>query len=129
MATGELADALHRDLLSDRLELDDLGWRGLWAYITTAQPGTAIYHERFEGWTTGDHIAAEHLSDFREYLWRFTVVHFEGGKDIPFPDRVPHPGIEDVDTTPAATWETVELDDLVSPEVRQLLRGGAPFQS
>lgn len=119
--TGDLADAVHRDLTVDRLTLDGLDWRGLFAYVTAAPPGTAIHHARNDGWTVTDHIAAEHLSDFRELLWRYTAVHFEGGKTIPFPQRITHPGDEPVEAGP--TWETVTIDDMVPPEIRKLLRG------
>jgi hypothetical protein len=120
IVAGELADAVARDLLADRLCFDELGWRGLWAYVTAAPPGTAIYHARFDGWTVGDHLGAELLSELRELLWRYTAVHFEGGRDIPFPVRVTHPGIT---TETPVSWSTVELDDMVSPQVRALLRG------
>lgn len=119
--TGDLADAVHRDLLADRLTLDDLSWRDLWCYVTAAQPGTAIHHARNDGWVVGDHIAAEQLSDIRELLWRYTALHFEGGKNLPFPERVVHPGAEPA--APGKTWATVSLDEMISPEVRDLLKG------
>lgn len=124
MATGPLADALNRDLISDRLALDELGWRGLWSYITAAPPGTAIYHERFEGWTLGDHLAAEQLYEDRKLGWRYAARNFEGGSKIPFPEPIPRPGVVDENDDPnAPTWETATVDDLISPEVRALLKG------
>lgn len=119
--TGELADPLHRDLTTDRLTLDDLNWRDLWAYVTAAPPRTALHHARNEGWTVGDHIAAEQLSELRELLWRYTAIHFKDGNTIPFPARVPHPGDTPAEAGP--TWETVTLDQMVPPEVRELLKG------
>lgn len=120
--TGELADAIRRDLLTDQLEFDDLGWHGLWAYITAAPPGTAIHYARSKGWTLGDKIAAEQLDVDRRIEWRYTAVHFEGGTDIPFPEPTDYPGRDATDDA-AKTWETVTIDELVSPEVRALLEG------
>lgn len=124
VATGDLADAITRDLLSDRLAFDELGWRGLWCYITAAPPGTAIYHARHEGWTITDHIAAEQLYELRKLGWRYTALHFERGKDEPFPERIPRPGVEPPEKYDGPTWETATLEDIVSPEVLELLRGG-----
>lgn len=112
-----------RDLLSDRLTFDELGWHGLWCYITAAQPGTAIYHARHEGWTISDHIAAEELYELRKLAWRYTAIHFQGGKDQPFPDPIPRPGVEAPEPYDGPTWETATFEDLVSPEVLELLRG------
>jgi hypothetical protein len=122
--TGDLADAIARDLFSDRREFDELGWRGLWAYVTAAQPGTAIYHKRFEGWTLGDHLAAEQLNVQRRLYWRYGAVHFEGGAEQPFPDPIPRPGddVEPVDTGP--TWDNVTaIEDVFSPQVLTILKG------
>lgn len=124
MATGELADSLHRDLFADGRTLDELDWRGLWAYITKAPPGTALHYQLSEGWAISDKIAAEQLYEQRKLGWRYTAVHFEGGKDIPVPQPISYPGA--VKTEQAATaqsWESVTIDDLVSPEVRALLQG------
>lgn len=125
MSTGELADAIHRDLITDRLAFDELGWRGLWAYVTKAPPGTAIFHERLEGWTVADRLAVEYaasqLDDVRELLWRYTAVHFERGKDMPFPRPVPRPWLnESVPEPPKA----LTLEEAIPPEVRALLQGG-----
>lgn len=123
-ATGPLADALARDLFSDGRTLDDLDWRELWAYITKAPPGTAIFHEHSEGWTLGDKIAARQLDELRDLVWRYRAIHFVGGKEIPFPDPITFPGAvqSDHDVT-VHSWATVTLDELVSPEVRALLQG------
>lgn len=123
MATGELADALHRDLTSDRLSFDDLGWRGLWAYITKAPPGTAIHHLRSEGWGTGLDLELEQINELRELNWRYTAVHFKGGSDKPIPQRITRESLT-AETSSAATvtWESVTVEELVSPEVRALLQ-------
>lgn len=118
--TGELADALHRDLTADRLALDDLNWRDLWAYVTAAPPGTAIHHHRNKGWVVTDHIAAEQLSELRELVWRYTAIHFENGAKLPFPERVTHPG---EDANEAAETEPAEITDLIAPEVIAMLKG------
>jgi hypothetical protein len=123
--TGELADAVTRDLLTDRLDFDELGWRGLWCYVTAAPPGTAIYHKRNEGWTIGDHLAAEQLYEARKLGWRYTALHFKGGKDIPFPDQIPRPGLELPEVYDGPTWETATPDDIeIAPEVIALFREG-----
>jgi len=122
--TGDLADALDRDLRTDRLDFDELGWRGLWAYVTKAPLGTAIFQERSQGWQLGDKINAEILFDLRKLLWRYTAVHFEGGREWPFPEQIPYPGSVRSDAAQAAkNWEEVTTEELVSPEVRALLRG------
>ena len=121
---GDLADAVTRDLLTDRLEFDDLGWRGLWCYVTAAPPGTAIYHARHAGWTLGDHLAAEQLHALRVLDWRYTALHFKGGFDAPFPERIPRPGVTPPKVYDGPTWETAEFEEIVSPEVLEILRGG-----
>lgn len=121
-ALGELAGPLHRDLIRDRLDFDDLGFNGLRDYILYAPPGTAIHHHRSDGWQTGDHLTAELVSDLRELLWRYTAVHFKNGAKAPFPQRITHPGEPEPDDGP--TWETVEFDDIVTPEVLALLADG-----
>jgi hypothetical protein len=123
-ATGDLADAIARDLFTDGRDFDDLGWRGLWAYITKAPPGTAIHYQRSEGWLLGDKIAAEQLYEQRKLDWRYTAIHFEGGANADFPEPIPYPGAAMTDQAKAAkSWATATIDDLVSPEVRALLRG------
>jgi hypothetical protein len=121
---GPLADALDRDLRCDGIDFDSLGWRGLWAYIVAAPPGTAIYHARNEGWTIADHIAAEELYELRKLAWRYTAIHFERGKNEPFPERIPRPGVPAPEKYDGPTWETATIEDIVSPEVLELLRGG-----
>jgi len=109
--------------MRDRLEFDDLGWRGLWCYVTAAPPGTAIHHARQEGWTLGDHLAAEQLHELRKLSWRYTAMHFEGGIHEPFPTRIPRPGVTPPEQSETGlTWETAEFEDIVSPEVLALLR-------
>lgn len=104
--------------------LDELGWRGLWSYITAAPPGTALHYIQSEGWTLGDKIAAEHLTATRQLFHRYTARNFQGGADIPFPERIEYPGAVKTDEEAAAlSWETATIDDLVSPEVRELLTG------
>ena len=115
---------MDRDLRTDQLSLDDLGWRGLWAYIIKAPPGTAIFHERSEGWQLGDKITAELLYDLRKLLWRYTAIHFEGGKEAGFPEPISYPGAVMTEQAKVAkSWATVTVDEMVSPEVRKLLRG------
>ena len=121
---GEFADAIARDLFSDRRDFNELGWRGLWAYVTAAPPGTAIYHARNEGWSVGDHLAAEQLHALRTLDWRYTAIHFKRGADQPFPDRIPRPGVEAPQRYDGPTWETATFEEIVSPEVLELLRGG-----
>lgn len=121
-ATGDLADAIDRDLISDGKDFDDLGWRGLWAYITTAPPGTAIHYVQSKGWAVGDKIAAETLNDLRDLLWRYVAVHFKDGVDVPRPEPIDYPGR--AATTGAQGWETATLEDLMTPEVRALLKEG-----
>lgn len=123
MATGDLADALDRDLRTDRLTFDELGWRGLWAYITKAQPGTAIFHDVTDGLTTGDDLTLEVFNELREINWRYTALHFEGGKNIAFPQRLNRQILTAPPEAPVKNWETVTLEELaISPEVRALLQ-------
>lgn len=125
-ATGNLADAITRDLFSDGRDFDELGWRGLWAYITTAPPNTAIHYARTEGWVIGDKLKAEQLTVDRQMLWRYTATHFVGGTDAPFPEDIDYPGRKGPeDAEIAKTWETATLDDIVSPRMRELLKEGA----
>ncbi|OBB00940.1 hypothetical protein A5668_25195, partial [Mycolicibacterium fortuitum] len=110
--------------ITDRLTLDTLldnfGMRGLWAYVTTAPRGTAIYDARCEGWYVADHLAAEQLDVQRKLYWRYGAVHFKDGDKIPFPETIPRPGVEPIDS--AATWEEA-LEDPASPQVVALLKG------
>lgn len=105
-------------MLTDRLALDDLGWRDLWAYITAAPPGTALHYAQSEGWGIGDRIGAEQLYALRELVWRYTALHFKGGKDRPFPEPIPYPGAAKP-AKPGLVLGTV--DEMVSPQVRKLL--------
>lgn len=51
-------------------------------------------------------------------------MYFEGGRALPFPQRIPYPGMATTEhEETAASWETVTVDELVSPEVRALLQG------
>lgn len=118
---GDLKLAVTRDLTRDQLDIDTLTVDQLWAYVKSAPPGTAIYHAQFEGWTVGDHLAAEQLFELRKLGWRYSAVNFEGGIDVPYPTRIPRPGVEELDQQPTETWETVELEDMISPEVIALL--------
>ena len=119
MSTGELADAIHRDLLRDRLTFDELGWRGLWAYVTKAPPTTAIFNQQLDGWTVGDRMSAEYaaaqLDEMRELVWRYTALHFERGKDVPFPKPVPRPWLEEEAYEPP---KALTLEEAIPPEVR-----------
>jgi hypothetical protein len=124
-ATGPLADALDRDLRTDRLALDDLGWRGLWAYITAAPPGTAIYYARTEGWTIGDKLAANQLYATEELAWRYRARNFKDATKIPFPELFPYPGSHRSEAAEMAkSWATADPEDLMSPEVRAMIKGG-----
>lgn len=118
-----MADAIHRDLLTDRLAFDELGWRDLWAYVTAAPPGTAIFHKRGNGFTAADDLAFETLNEMRELVWRYRAMHFIGGIDAPFPERITRSTLTSAPPPPTVTWATVTLDELVSPEVRALLQG------
>jgi hypothetical protein len=121
---GPLADPLARDLLSDRLTLDQLGgWRDLWAYVTAAPPGTAIHYAACDGWPIGDRLAAELLTDVRRWAWKYTARNFEGGRDAPWPDPILYPGSAAAAQTPVLRWETATLDDLMTPQVRELMKG------
>lgn len=93
------------------------------AYIESAQPGTAIYHVRNDGWTLSDYLAAALLDELSEIRWRYAALHFEGCAEQPFPERVPRPGSDDLaDTGP--TWDTVEdVANLMSPQVLELMKG------
>lgn len=122
MATGELADAIHRDLIADRLTFDELGWRGLWAYVIKAPPRTAIYEERSRGLTTSDDIALEQLNVLREVNWRYTRVHFEGGDKTPFPQSITRESLFG-DGEPQKPAEPITLEELIPPHVRALLQG------
>lgn len=93
------------------------------AYITAAPPGTAIFYARHEGWTLGDHIAAEQLDVERKLYWRYGAVHFKDGDQLPFPESIPRPGVEPEAVYDGPTWETATLEDLASPEVIAMLKG------
>lgn len=125
--TGDLADAITRDLISDRLDFDDLGWRGLWAYVTTAPPGTAIHYARTKDQPTlSDRIAAGQLYEQQKLGWRYTAVHFEGGADAAFPEPIALPGDELESDDDAPTWDGVaSIDDLMPINVRNMLKGDA----
>lgn len=118
-----MADAIDRDLRSDRLAFDELGWRGLWAYILKAPPHTAIHYAMTEGWSLGDKIAAEQLYEERKLNWRYTAIHFEGGRDYAFPEPIEYPGAEkSQQQVVARTWQTVTVEELLTPEVKALLQ-------
>lgn len=93
------------------------------AYISAAQPGTAIFHARSEAWGIAEHLAAETLFELRKLGWRYGAVHFVDGDKVPYPERIDRPGIEKPETYDGPTWETATVDELISPEVRALMRG------
>ncbi|MCC9182565.1 hypothetical protein [Mycolicibacterium mageritense] len=76
--------------------------------------------------TLGDQIAAEQLYEQRKLGWRYTALHYEGGSDLPFPERIVLPGMEDeVSGSDEPTWADVEdVSDLMSPKVLALMKGG-----
>jgi len=122
--TGDLADALDRDLRTDRLALEDMDWRGLWAYVTAAPPGTALHYVRSQGWALGDKLSVEQLQVLRELRWHYRARNFVGGSDVPFPQPVDYPGRQRTPQEAVAhSWETATVDEIVSPQVRALLRG------
>lgn len=121
--TSDLADAITRDLLSDKLDFNTIHPADMRAYIEAAPPGTAIYYVRNEGWTPGDHLAAEQLDVQRRLYWRYGAVHFVDGDKIPFPESIPRPGVEAPEAYDGPTWETATLEDLASPEVIAMLKG------
>ncbi len=90
------------------------------AYIEAAPPGTAIYYVRNQGWTPGDHLAAEQLDVQRRLYWRYGAVHFKDGAKEPFPEPISRPGVEPISSS--ASWE-VALEDPASPQVVAMLRG------
>lgn len=118
--TGDLADAITRDLLSDQLNFNKIHPADMRAYIEAAPPGTAIYYVRNEGWTVGDHLAAEQLDVQRRLYWRYGAVHFKDGDKLPFPESISRPGVEPIDS--ATTWEEA-LEDPASPQVVAMLKG------
>lgn len=125
MATGQLADALDRDLRRDRLDFDSLGWRGLWCYITQATPETAVYLCQNENWKFEHHLQAEMLYEFRKLNWRYAAINFKNGSKLPFPEPIARPGVEPPVKTEftASDWESVtDIEELIPPEIRELLR-------
>ncbi len=112
---------MRRDLLRDRLTLAELTARDLWAYITTAPPGTAIHHALNEGWELADHLAAEELFELQQIRWAYRAANFEGGKDDPFPRRISRPGVE-LPPEPV-DLNTLTVDQIVPPELVALLEG------
>ena len=118
---GDLKLAVTRDLTRDQLDIDTLTVDQLWAYVKSAPPGTAIYHVQYDGWTVGDHLAAMQLHELRKIEWRYAAINFERAKELPFPTPIPRPGVEQPDPEPTETWETVSLEDMISPEVIALL--------
>lgn len=95
-----------------------MGWRGLWAYITAAPPRTALHYAQAEGWALSDKIAANQLHALRVLVWRYTAMHFEGGKDQPFPEPVDYPGSK-------PSEPELEVVTTISPQVRALMQEGA----
>lgn len=73
----------------------------------------------------GDKLGAETFDDIRELLWRYGAVHFEDyAKTKPFPTRIDYPGSPKApEVIEAKSWESVTLEEMVSPEVRALLQG------
>lgn len=92
--------------------------------MTAAPPGTALHYAATAGWALGDKIGAEQLGVLRELRWHYRARHFVGGAETPYPTPVDYPGRPRPAPRPAAhSWETATIDDIVSPQVRALLRG------
>ncbi|OFJ55253.1 hypothetical protein BEL07_03140 [Mycolicibacterium grossiae] len=91
----------------------------MWAYVTRAQPGTAINHQLTEGWNQAEHSMANVVDIVNQLLWRYNAVHFERGSEVPYPEPVWRPGDDpvEVEVKTALTWEEV-----FTPELKALLR-------
>ncbi len=125
MATGQLANAIDRDLLADGLRFDDLGWRGLWCYITEAPPNSAISRRMNDDWTFDHHLLAEMLYELRKLHWRYTAIHFKDGTKVAFPTPIARPGVEPPVKTQYTKedWDSVEsAEDLIPEHVRELMK-------
>lgn len=101
--------AVQRDLITSRLRFDDLGLTGgdeltfaqLAAFVANAQPTTAVYYARHEGWSRGDHLAAITVDALETLVWLKT----EDATKLPElqqyrPKPMPRPGVVYVEPEP-----------------------------
>ncbi|MUL47609.1 hypothetical protein FZI85_25170 [Mycobacterium sp. CBMA293] len=121
------AGPLRRDLIRDRLTLDELGWQGLADYINHAPPGTALRHaideererERADGgWSVNDHLAAVLIDKVEELIWWFRRANFEGNPE--FPDPIQRPGVDADESGPA--WSDEKIAAMV-PTMASIMGG------
>lgn len=121
------AGPIRRDLIRDRLTLDELGWQGLADYINHAPPGTALRHaideererERTDGgWLVGDHLTAVLIDKVEELIWWFRRANFEGNPE--FPEPIQRPGVEADESGPA--WSDEKIAAMV-PTMASIMAG------
>ncbi|KAB7755219.1 hypothetical protein [Mycolicibacterium mucogenicum] len=107
------AGPLRRDLIRDRLTLDELGWQGLADYVDHPPTGTSLRdaieqeqeRERGEAWDTKEHLTAVLIDKIEVLTWYFRRANFEGKPD--FPDPIPRPGADVA--APAAAWSDEKI--------------------
>ena len=119
------ADALHRDLIRDQLDFDDLGWRGLWAYVKFPPAKTAL-REAFDG-PLNEHTlgVAQIVHAVEVAVWNMRGLK-SGSDDWGPSPQIRIPGVE---SEPDATTDWSQLDtstdmaEFASPEALAILRG------
>lgn len=112
------AGPLRRDLIRDRLTLDELGWQGLADYVDYPPIGTALRdvidqeqeRERDDGgWITTDHLVAILIDKVEVLTWFIRRAHFQDKPDYPTP--IERPGVKSADTAP--TWSDEKIAAMV----------------
>jgi hypothetical protein len=76
------------DIGSDRLPVDQFI-----SFVVHSPPGTAIFHQRSEGWTTNDHLQAQAIDALNYLAWAKTV---DAQSKYPKhrPEPIPRPGMD-----------------------------------
>jgi hypothetical protein len=88
--------AVGRDLSCAGYTWDDIGSERFpvaqfVSFVCHSPPGSALYHERSEGWLVTDHLLAQVIDGLNDLLWAKTKAGYEG-RDRP--ERMPRPGMK-----------------------------------
>ena len=90
--------AVGRDLAAYGYTWDDVGSERLpigqfVSFVAYSPPGTALFHQRNKGWTTGDHLLAQAVDALNMLAWFYSA---DSRKKVPKhrPEPTPRPGMQ-----------------------------------
>lgn len=111
---GTLKDhwgAVGRDLIVAGYTWDDVGSERLpipefVSFVAYAPPGTAMFYQRNQGWTTNDHLQAQAIDALNYLAWAKTT---DAQRKNPQhrPEPIPRPGMKRAESKPSERLMTI----------------------